>query len=98
MTDSSTTPSKPWRPPYPSSPLSTVQAKEKASQNLLDTRNPTLIAEAYFSPRTASGATGRTISRGRPAIITFLTEKWTLERCYRLRKELSKFILEMIGL
>lgn len=77
------------RPPIPPFTQETAAQKVRAAENAWNNQNPEKIALAYsVDSRWRNRAE---FLRGRPAIIEFLTRKWTRELDYRLIKELWTF-------
>ena len=77
------------RPPFPPFTAETAIQKVRMAEDGWNGRNPDKVALAY---------TGKSVWRnrsqtlvGRPAIVDFLTEKWSKEMEYRLIKELWAF-------
>ena len=71
------------RPPFTNT---TAKAKVKVAQDLWNTRDPKLVAQAYA---TNCKWRDRTIFiSGREEVIKFLRDKWARELDYRLMKEL----------
>ncbi|PWU79108.1 MAG: DUF1348 domain-containing protein [Candidatus Nitrosopolaris wilkensis] len=74
---------EPIKPPFNEE---TARAKVKAAQDVWNTRNPELVAQAYTSDSRWRNRTE--FFTGRQAIIEFLKRKWAKELDYRLMKEL----------
>lgn len=64
----------------------TARAKVKAAQDVWNTRNPEIVAQAYTLDSQWRNRTE--FFSGREAIIEFLRRKWLKELDYRLMKEL----------
>ncbi|KAH7031537.1 uncharacterized protein B0I36DRAFT_123892 [Microdochium trichocladiopsis] len=77
------------RPPFPPFTLETAQKKVKAAQDSWNTRDPEKVKMAY-TPDSIWRNRG-TFLQGRDEIVKFLTDKWSKEDGYRLRKELFAF-------
>jgi nuclear transport factor 2 (NTF2) superfamily protein len=83
LTFSSVSSKETIRPPFTNS---TAKAKVKSAQDLWNTRDPELVAQAYA---TNCKWRDRTIFiSGREEVIKFLRNKWARELDYRLMKEL----------
>ncbi|ONM47782.1 nuclear transport factor 2 family protein [Nocardia donostiensis] len=74
------------RPPLPPFDAETAAAKVRAAENAWNTRDPELVAAAY-TPDSVWRNRDEFFT-GRPAVIDFLTRKWSIENGYALRKEL----------
>jgi len=83
----STEESKPPLPPFTT--REAAEKKVKMAQNAWNTRNPAKICLSY-TPDSIWRNRG-TFIRGREEIIKFLTDKWSKETKYKLRKELFAF-------
>ncbi|KAB5517325.1 hypothetical protein GE09DRAFT_1158435 [Coniochaeta sp. 2T2.1] len=77
------------RPPFPPFTMETAQKKVKAAQDGWNTRDPAKVSLAY-TPDSIWRNRG-TFLQGREEIVKFLTDKWSKEDGYRLRKELFAF-------
>lgn len=77
------------RPPFPPFTLETAQKKVKAAQDAWNTKNPEGVSKAYTPD--SIWRNRDTFLRGREDIVRFLTDKWSKENGYRLRKELFAF-------
>ena len=77
------------RPPFPPFTKETAHQKVKAAQNAWNTRNPQQVKMAY-TPDSIWRNRG-TFLQGRDEIAHFLTDKWSKEKEYKLRKELFAF-------
>jgi len=77
------------KPPLPPFTLETAQKKVKAAQDAWNTKNPQLVKNAY-TPDSIWRNRDQFI-RGTDEIVQFLTNKWSVENGYRLRKELFAF-------
>ncbi|KAI8919503.1 hypothetical protein DFJ77DRAFT_414870, partial [Powellomyces hirtus] len=67
----------------------TAAAKVQKAQDLWNSKNATVVAQAYTED--CIWRNRDTFLRGRDAIVNFLCNKWEKERYYRLRKELFSF-------
>ena len=74
------------RPPLPPFTLDSAVQKVRLAENAWNTRNPQSVALAYTEDSRWRNRSA--FLTGRPAIIAFLTSKWSVERNYRLIKEL----------
>ncbi|WP_424636287.1 DUF1348 family protein [Embleya sp. AB8] len=83
------------RPPLPPFTEADARAKVQAAEDAWNTRDPERVALAY-TPDSTWRNRDRFIT-GRPAIITFLTEKWAREQDYALRKELWAYTGDRIA-
>ncbi len=77
------------RPPFPPFSLETAIQKVRGAEDGWNTRNPERVSLAY-SPDSIWRNRNEFL-QGRPAIVAFLTRKWTRELDYRLIKELWAF-------
>ncbi|RDL41021.1 Uncharacterized protein BP5553_01000 [Venustampulla echinocandica] len=77
------------KPPLPPFTIETARQKVKAAQDAWNTKNPDLVKNAY-TPESIWRNRDKFI-RGTDEIVQFLTEKWSVENGYRLRKELFAF-------
>ncbi|KAL3426566.1 hypothetical protein PVAG01_00075 [Phlyctema vagabunda] len=77
------------KPPYPPFTRETAQVKVKAAQDLWNTKNPAVVKNGYTFD--SIWRNRDTFLQGRDAIETFLSQKWSVENGYRLRKELFAF-------
>lgn len=82
-------PSNPPRPPLPPFTLETAAAKVRAAEDAWNTREPERVAMAYSEH--SRWRNRSEFFTGRAAIREFLARKWSLEREYRLIKELWAF-------
>ena len=73
------------KPPVPPFTLETAIVKARAAEDAWNGRDPKKIALAYSE--NSQWRNRSEIFQGRPAIIDFLTRKWTEENGYRLIKE-----------
>ena len=77
------------RPPLPPFTPETALAKVKAAEDAWNTRDPSLVAQAYTPDSVWRNRTE--FFQGRQAIEEFLARKWSVELHYRLMKELWAF-------
>lgn len=77
------------KPPLPPFTLETAIIKARAAEDAWNGRNPEKIALAYSED--SQWRNRSEIFQGRPAIIDFLTRKWTEENGYRLIKEVWSY-------
>lgn len=77
------------KPPFPPFTLATAQQKVKAAQDAWNSRDPEKVQFGYTPD--SIWRNRDTFLQGRPAIVKFLTDKWSRENGYRLRKELFAF-------
>ncbi|KAL0931284.1 uncharacterized protein CTRU02_214019 [Colletotrichum truncatum] len=77
------------RPPYPPFTEETARIKVKAAQDAWNTRDPHKVKLAYTPDSIWRNRS--TFLQGRDEIAKFLTEKWSVEDGYQLRKELFAF-------
>jgi hypothetical protein len=77
------------RPPLPPFTEETARQKVQLAEDAWNSRNPERVALAYTED--SEWRNRSEFVNGRPAIIDFLTRKWTRELDYRLRKELWAF-------
>ena len=77
------------RPPFPPFDEKTAAQKVQAAEDAWNTRDPERVALAY-TPDSVWRNRDRFVS-GRDEIVAFLTDKWSRERDYALRKELWSF-------
>lgn len=77
------------RPPLPPFTTETAIEKVRLAEDGWNSRNPTLVAEAY-TPDSSWRTRGQFL-HGRTAIEAFLADKWRRELDYRLIKELWSF-------
>lgn len=77
------------KPPLPPFTLATAQQKVKAAQAAWNSRDPEKVQFGYTPD--SIWRNRDTFLQGRPAIVKFLTDKWSRENGYRLRKELFAF-------
>ncbi|KAH7308736.1 DUF1348-domain-containing protein [Rhexocercosporidium sp. MPI-PUGE-AT-0058] len=89
----STTPTT--KPPLPPFTQATALLKVKAAQDLWNTRDPSLVKNGYTPD--SIWRNRDTFLQGTEEIVKFLTEKWSVENGYRLRKELFAFTDDKIA-
>jgi hypothetical protein len=77
------------RPPFPPFDEKTAAQKVQAAEDAWNTRDPERVALAY-TPDSVWRNRDRFVS-GRDEIVAFLTDKWSREMDYALRKELWSF-------
>jgi nuclear transport factor 2 (NTF2) superfamily protein len=77
------------KPPLPPFTLETAKIKVKAAQNAWNTKDPHTIKNAY-TPDSIWRNRDQFL-QGTDTIVAFLTDKWSKENGYRLRKELFAF-------
>jgi uncharacterized protein len=77
------------RPPLPPFTHESALQKVRAAEDGWNTRDPARVALAYTADSVWRNRAE--FLEGRPAIIAFLTRKWTRELDYRLIKELWSF-------
>src|SRR5580698_1867371 len=77
------------RPPFPPFTQESAVQKVRAAEDGWNTRDPARVALAYTMDSVWRNRAE--FLEGRPAIIAFLTSKWTRELDYRLIKELWTF-------
>lgn len=87
--NSSDTPPQPPRHPLPPFTAATARAKVQAAEDAWNTRDPRRVAAAYTPDSTWRNRA--TFLTGRAQIEAFLTDKWTNELDYALRKQLWAF-------
>ncbi|HEX3351089.1 MAG TPA: nuclear transport factor 2 family protein [Acetobacteraceae bacterium] len=78
-----------YRPPVPPFTPETAVEKVRKAEDAWNTRDPAKVAMAYTPD--SRWRNRSEFFQGRPAIIEFLTRKWSKERDYRLIKELWSF-------
>lgn len=83
------------KPPLPPFTRATAIQKVKAAQDLWNTRNPSLVKNGYTPD--SIWRNRDTFLKGSDEIVKFLTEKWSVENGYRLRKELFAFTDDKIA-
>ena len=83
------------RPPLPPFTRQTAALKVRKAEDAWNGRDPAQIALAY-SPN-SRWRNRDTFLTGRSAIVSFLTDKWSRERDYRLIKELWAFTDDRIA-
>jgi len=76
-------------PPCPPFTEQTARQKVKAAQNVWNTKNPSVVKNAYTPD--SIWRNRDTFLKGHDEIVAFLTKKWEKENGYRLRKELFAF-------
>lgn len=74
------------RPPLPPFTQESALAKVQAAEDAWNSRDPERVAKAYSSD--SEWRNRDLFFTGRDAIVEFLTDKWSVERHYRLLKEL----------
>ena len=79
----------PDRPPLPPFTLETAAQKVQAAEDAWNTRDPERVAQAYTED--SQWRNRDAFLTGRPAIVSFLTQKWERELEYALRKSLWTF-------
>ena len=77
------------RPPLPPFTLETAHQKVRAAEDGWNGRNPERVSLAYTQDSVWRNRSE--FLTGRPAIVAFLTRKWSSELDYRLIKELWAF-------
>ncbi|RDW92516.1 hypothetical protein BP5796_01910 [Coleophoma crateriformis] len=77
------------KPPLPPFTRETAEKKVKGAQDLWNTRNPAVVKMGYTPDSIWRNRS--TFLKGRDEIEAWLTEKWSVENGYRLRKELFAF-------
>jgi hypothetical protein len=77
------------RPPFPPFDEETARQKVQAAEDAWNTRDPERVSLAY-TPDSVWRNRDRLVT-GRDEIVAFLTDKWTRELDYALRKELWTF-------
>jgi uncharacterized protein len=77
------------RPPLPPFTRETAIQKVRAAEDGWNSRNPERVSLAYTAD--SRWRNRSEFFQGRPAIVAFLTRKWTAEHDYRLIKELWAF-------
>lgn len=77
------------RPPYPPFNPDTARQKVRGAEDGWNSRNPERVSLAYTQDSTWRNRSE--FLQGRPAIVAFLTRKWSRELDYRLIKELWAF-------
>ncbi|KAK4219076.1 hypothetical protein QBC37DRAFT_411199 [Rhypophila decipiens] len=77
------------KPPFPPFTRETAQIKVKAAQDAWNTKKPEVVQFAYTPD--SIWRNRDTFLQGREEIVKFLTDKWSKEDGYRLRKELFAF-------
>jgi nuclear transport factor 2 (NTF2) superfamily protein len=77
------------RPPAPPFSRQTAMEKTRKAEDAWNTRDPAKVALAYTAD--SRWRNRSEFLRGRPAIVEFLTGKWSRELEYRLIKELWAF-------
>lgn len=68
----------------------------KAAQDLWNTKNPNVVKNGYTSDSIWRNRS--TFLKGTDEIVEWLTEKWSVENGYRLRKELFAFTDNKVSL
>ncbi|PNH67450.1 hypothetical protein VD0001_g7809 [Verticillium dahliae] len=77
------------KPPCPPFTAETAQIKVKSAQDAWNTKNPETVKMAYTPDSVWRNRD--VFLRGRDEIVKFLSEKWSREDGYSLRKELFAF-------
>ncbi|KAM0322705.1 hypothetical protein ACHAQA_009296 [Verticillium albo-atrum] len=77
------------KPPCPPFTAETAKIKVKAAQDAWNTKNPEKVKMAYTPD--SIWRNRDVFLRGRDEIVQFLSQKWSSENGYRLRKELFAF-------
>ena len=77
------------RPPLPPFSFESAAQKARMAENAWNTRDPERVAMAYTED--SIWRNRAEFFAGRPAIVAFLTRKWSVECDYRLIKELWAF-------
>jgi nuclear transport factor 2 (NTF2) superfamily protein len=77
------------RPPTPPFTRETARQKVQAAEDAWNTRDPERVAAAYTED--SRWRNRDEFLSGRPAIVDFLTRKWSRELDYALRKDLWAF-------
>ncbi|KAM0524190.1 hypothetical protein D7B24_005071 [Verticillium nonalfalfae] len=77
------------KPPCPPFTAETARIKVKAAQDAWNTKDPETVKMAYTPDSVWRNRD--VFLRGRDEIVQFLSEKWSREDGYRLRKELFAF-------
>jgi nuclear transport factor 2 (NTF2) superfamily protein len=88
-------PAEESRPPFPPFSRDDAVAKVRGAENGWNTRDPERVALAYTVDSRWRNRSEFLV--GRPAIVEFLTRKWSRELDYRLIKELWTFEGERIA-
>lgn len=83
------------RPPLPPFTLETAVQKVRSAEDGWNSCDPQRVASAYTLD--CYWRNRATFVNGRPAIVEFLTRKWTRELSYRLIKELWAFTANRIA-
>jgi nuclear transport factor 2 (NTF2) superfamily protein len=83
------------RPPLPPFTRETAIQKVRAAEDGWNSRNPERVSLAYTAD--SRWRNRSEFFQGRPAIVAFLTRKWTAEHDYRLIKELWAFTGDRIA-
>ena len=74
------------RPPLPPFTRESALAKVQAAEDAWNSRDPVKVAQAYTPD--SEWRNRDLFFSGRDAIVDFLTDKWSIELHYRLKKEL----------
>ncbi|RDW80130.1 hypothetical protein BP6252_04768 [Coleophoma cylindrospora] len=77
------------KPPLPPFTRETAEKKVKAAQDLWNTKDPAVVKMGYTPDSIWRNRS--TFLKGRDEIEAWLTDKWSVENGYRLRKELFSF-------
>jgi uncharacterized protein len=83
------TPAQDARPPLPPFTRESATLKARKAEDAWNTRDPERVSLAYTTDSVWRNRS--TFLTGRPAIVAFLSDKWSRERDYRLIKELWAF-------
>ncbi len=77
------------RPPFPPFTEETAAQKARSAEDAWNSRDPSRVALAYTED--SRWRNRDVFLQGRPAIVEFLTSKWSREQDYRLVKEVWGF-------
>ena len=83
------------RPPLPPFTHDSALAKVQAAEDAWNSRDPERVAQAYTPD--SDWRNRDQFFQGRDAIIEFLTDKWSRELHYRLKKELWSYTANRIS-
>ncbi|CZT12424.1 hypothetical protein WAI453_001784 [Rhynchosporium graminicola] len=83
------------RPPLPPFTAATAHIKVKAAQDLWNTKDPSLVKNGYTADSVWRNRD--VFLQGTDEIVKFLTQKWSVENGYLLRKELFAFTDDKIA-
>ncbi|MCC1483234.1 nuclear transport factor 2 family protein [Winogradskyella immobilis] len=75
--------------PLPPFTLETAKQKVQAAEDAWNTKNPETVSKAYTVD--TEWRNRDTFINGRDEVVSFLTNKWNIERNYKLKKELWAF-------